>query len=229
MVLTDVSGKDHAITHDLNFHNNRYEVKQVITFKNPKAPLLGALRGSGPVPGDPATDAGVNGASSSKKRQSGANETQKRKKPDTKGIDMDKLAEGLQKLGEDDLLQVVQMVHDNKSEESWMRNDVDRKSFDPFYLAVWPLRVQDSYRPFTLVVRPRASRISPWKLPPESEPALALRALVECLLMHSTLQRANFMSISTHYPTTSLKCSGTSQTSESLQLLRCLDKRHWIT
>ena len=29
---------------------------------------------------------------------------------------MDRLAEGLQKLGEDDLLQVVQMVHDNKSE-----------------------------------------------------------------------------------------------------------------
>jgi transcription initiation factor TFIID/TFIIF subunit len=129
MVLTDVSGKDHAITHDLNFHNNRYEVKQVITFKNPKAPLLGALRGSGPVPGDTAADAGTNGAGSSKKRQSGANETQKRKKPDTKGIDMDKLAEGLQKLGEDDLLQVVQMVHDNKSEESWMRNDVDRKFF----------------------------------------------------------------------------------------------------
>ena len=44
---------------------------------------------------------------------------------------MDKLAEGLQKLGEDDLLQVVQMVHDNKSEESWMRNDVDRKSSNP--------------------------------------------------------------------------------------------------
>ena len=131
MVLTDVSGKDHAITQDLNFHNNRYEVKQVVTFKNPKAPLLGALRGSGPVPGDTAADAGVNGASSSKKRQSGANEAQKRKKPDTKGIDMDRLAEGLQKLGEDDLLQVVQMVHDNKSEESWMRNDVDRECFHP--------------------------------------------------------------------------------------------------
>jgi transcription initiation factor TFIID/TFIIF subunit len=44
-----------------------------------------------------------------------------------RGIDMDSLAEKLQKLGEDDLLQVVQMVHDNKSEDSWMRNDVDRK------------------------------------------------------------------------------------------------------
>ena len=44
-----------------------------------------------------------------------------------KNVDMDKLADGLQKLGEDDLLQVVQMVHDNKSEDSYTRNDVDRK------------------------------------------------------------------------------------------------------
>lgn len=41
-------------------------------------------------------------------------------------IDMDKLAENLQKLGEDDLLQVVQMVHDNKTAETYTKNDVDR-------------------------------------------------------------------------------------------------------
>jgi hypothetical protein len=41
---------------------------------------------------------------------------------------MDKLADGLQKLGEDDLLQVVQMVHDNKSPDSYTKNDVERKS-----------------------------------------------------------------------------------------------------
>lgn len=39
---------------------------------------------------------------------------------------MDKLADGLQKLGEDDLLQVVQMVHDNKAPDSYTKNDVDR-------------------------------------------------------------------------------------------------------
>lgn len=44
---------------------------------------------------------------------------------------MDKLAEGLQKLGEDDLLQVVQMVHDHKSDESWMRNDIERECKSP--------------------------------------------------------------------------------------------------
>ena len=44
-----------------------------------------------------------------------------------KQIDMDKLADGLQKLGEDDLLQVVQMVHDNKTSESYTKNDVERR------------------------------------------------------------------------------------------------------
>lgn len=40
---------------------------------------------------------------------------------------MEKLADGLQKLGEDDLLQVVQMVHDNKSSDSYTKNDIERK------------------------------------------------------------------------------------------------------
>jgi transcription initiation factor IIF auxiliary subunit len=41
---------------------------------------------------------------------------------------MDKLADGLQRLNEDDLLQVVQMVHDNKTAESYTKNDVERES-----------------------------------------------------------------------------------------------------
>lgn len=125
--LKDLSGKTHSIIHDLNFLSPRYETKHIINFKNPKGSLLEALRNSGPIPGE----AAANGAdASSKKRASevGTGGTQKKKKGgDGKAIDMDKLAEGLQKLGEDDLLQVVQMVHDNKSEESWMRNDVERK------------------------------------------------------------------------------------------------------
>ena len=38
---------------------------------------------------------------------------------------MEKLAEGLQKLGEEDLLNVVQMVHDNKTPETYTKNDVE--------------------------------------------------------------------------------------------------------
>jgi transcription initiation factor IIF auxiliary subunit len=41
---------------------------------------------------------------------------------------MEKLADGLQKLGEDDLLQVVTMIHDGKSQETYTRNDVESKS-----------------------------------------------------------------------------------------------------
>lgn len=44
-------------------------------------------------------------------------------------VDMDKLADSLQKLNEDDLLQVVQMVHDHKAPDSYTKNDIERESF----------------------------------------------------------------------------------------------------
>ena len=130
--MKDLSGKTHSIVHDLNFANARYETKQIIAFKNPKGAMLDALRNSGTIPGESAAINGADGTpAGGKKRTSeiggGGAATQKKKKGDSKAIDMDKLAEGLQKLGEDDLLQVVQMVHDNKSEDSWMRNDAERK------------------------------------------------------------------------------------------------------
>lgn len=129
IVLNDASGKSHTIIHDLNFQQAKYEVKHQLVLKNPKAgtELYNRLRNSGSVPGD------TNGDATAKKRGSeiGAGAAQKKKKGgDGKGgVDMDKLAEGLQKLGEDDLLQVVQMVHDNKSEDSWLRNDVEQGEF----------------------------------------------------------------------------------------------------
>jgi len=116
VVLTS-SDKDHHIPHDLNFQQPRYEALHTITFKNPKAALLDRLRESGPVPGDD-----VNGI---KKRDEGA----KKKKRIDKGIDMDRLADNLQRLGEDDLLQVVQMVHDNKAPDSYTKNDVEQGEF----------------------------------------------------------------------------------------------------
>ena len=38
---------------------------------------------------------------------------------------MDRLADNLQRLTEDDLLHVVQLVHENKSPDSYTKNDVD--------------------------------------------------------------------------------------------------------
>ena len=39
---------------------------------------------------------------------------------------MEKLADNLQRLSEDDLLQVVQLIHDNKSADTYTKNDVER-------------------------------------------------------------------------------------------------------
>lgn len=41
---------------------------------------------------------------------------------------MEKLADNLQRLGEEDLLQVVEMVHNNKTADTYTKNDVERKS-----------------------------------------------------------------------------------------------------
>ncbi|MCJ1247742.1 hypothetical protein MMC30_004957 [Trapelia coarctata] len=109
-------GQEQTITHDLNFQKERYETKHNLVFKNPKPALMERLRDSGPVPGD------ENG----KKR--GDESAKKKKRPD-KGVDMDKLAENLQRLQEDDLLQVVQMVHDHKTAESYTKNDIDAGEF----------------------------------------------------------------------------------------------------
>jgi transcription initiation factor IIF auxiliary subunit len=49
----------------------------------------------------------------------------KKKNRRDKNVDMEKLADGLQKLGEDDLLHVVTLVHDNKTSETYTKNDVE--------------------------------------------------------------------------------------------------------
>lgn len=66
-------------------------------------------------------------------------EKKKLKASASRGFDMDRLAEGLQKLGEDDLLQVVQMVHDHKDADSWMRNDVEGE-FERFWEGMMLMR-----------------------------------------------------------------------------------------
>jgi transcription initiation factor IIF auxiliary subunit len=46
-----------------------------------------------------------------------------------KPSDMDRLAQGLQKLQEDDLLQVVRIVTEHKTPEMYVKNDVDGNFF----------------------------------------------------------------------------------------------------
>ncbi|KAF2000961.1 hypothetical protein P154DRAFT_575664 [Amniculicola lignicola CBS 123094] len=119
IVLTAIQkGGDHSLEHDLNFQSERYEAKHTITFRNPKAELVALLNESGPA----AEANGLRGKADTTKKKGG----RKDKNPQ---VDMEKLADGLQKLSEDDLLQVVTMVHDNKTSETYTKNDVENGEF----------------------------------------------------------------------------------------------------
>ena len=122
---TSEKGGKTTLVNDLNFAQARYESKHTVTFKNPSQHLVALLRETGPVPGDENGGAGAGGAggAGSKKK-----DEKKRKRP---AVDMEKLADGLVKLDEEDLLQVVQMIHDNKAPDTYTKNDVERKSFFP--------------------------------------------------------------------------------------------------
>lgn len=85
------------------------------TFRNPKPELLALLAESG--------SAEANGMRNK--------DAAKKKSRKDKNVDMEKLADGLQKLGEDDLLHVVTMVHDNKTSETYTKNDVESKLSQP--------------------------------------------------------------------------------------------------
>ncbi|KAJ4305614.1 transcription factor TFIIF complex subunit Tfg3 [Kalmusia sp. IMI 367209] len=115
IVLTGAhKGGDHTLAHDLNFHAEKYEATHTVVFRNPKPDLQALLEQSG-------SDAnGVRGKGDAAKNN---------KKRRDKAVDMEKLADGLQKLNEDDLLQVVTMVHDNKTNETYTKNDVENGEF----------------------------------------------------------------------------------------------------
>lgn len=107
MFTTEKGGKT-TINHDLNFANPTYEVVHTVPFKNPSQALQQILRETGPLPSDEERKV--------KKADGG-----KKKKP----FDIEKMADGLIKLTEDDLLQVIQMIHDGKDDSTYIHNNVD--------------------------------------------------------------------------------------------------------
>jgi transcription initiation factor TFIID/TFIIF subunit len=113
LYTTEKGGKN-TVVHDLNFAKPTYENIHKVVFKNPSQALQQILRETGPLPSD---------------------EERKTKKADASGrskkraYDIEKIAEGLPKLGEDDLLQVIQMIHDGKSDNTYMQNNVDAGEF----------------------------------------------------------------------------------------------------
>lgn len=122
---------ERKIAHDLNFRQERYEIDHVLHCPLKSEKLRVLLAESGPVP---AVDASLG-----EKRKALATDSNKpkRAKPSgstigstTKGsVDLEKLAEGLTKLTEDDLLGVVQMVTDNRTPDMNIKNDVEEGEF----------------------------------------------------------------------------------------------------
>ena len=113
LYTTEKGGKQ-SIAHDLNFAAPQYENIHTITFRNPSQALQQILRETGPLPSD---------------------EERKLKKADggvgkkKKSYDVEKMADGLIKLNEDDLLQVIQMIHDNKDDNTYVQNNIDAGEF----------------------------------------------------------------------------------------------------
>jgi len=114
--FTSEKGGKQTLHHDLNFLKEEYPHDIEVRFKSANQNLINILRETGPVPGD------ENGA-----RKKGDGEKKRKKVAGT--VDMEKLAEGLVKLGEDDLLHVVQLIHDNKSEDTYTKNDIEQGEF----------------------------------------------------------------------------------------------------
>ncbi|KAF4420332.1 Transcription initiation factor TFIID subunit 14 [Colletotrichum fructicola] len=102
-----------SIQHDLNFAKNRYEAVHTVSFKNPSQALQQILRETGPLPSD----------DDRLKKKGGAG------KKGSQKYDYEKIAQALEKLEEDDLLRVIQIINDNKTADTYIKSDVDAGEF----------------------------------------------------------------------------------------------------
>ncbi|KAH7144441.1 hypothetical protein B0J13DRAFT_525820 [Dactylonectria estremocensis] len=98
------------IIQDLNFGKNKYEVVHNVTFKNPSQALQERLRETGPLPTDDDHRPKKKGVATKKSAQK---------------FDYEKIAEALEKLEEEDLLRVIQLINENKGPDTYIRSDVE--------------------------------------------------------------------------------------------------------
>lgn len=101
------------ITQDLNFLKEEYSSVYTVTFKNPSQALQERLRETGPLPNDEDRPK-KKGLASKKSAQK---------------FDYEKVAEALQRLEEEDLLKVIQMINEGKAPDTYIRSDIEGKSF----------------------------------------------------------------------------------------------------
>ena len=125
--LVGLPGKqgERKFNHDLNFLQEKYTVDHPILIPLKNAQLNKLLAESGPVPaeGDAKRKNESDAASKLKKLKSANGNATK------DSIDLEKLANGLTKLSEDDLIVIVQMVTDNRTSDMNIKNDVDNGEF----------------------------------------------------------------------------------------------------
>lgn len=100
------------IIQDLNFGKNKYEVVHNVTFKNPSQSLQERLRETGPLPTDDDHRPKKKGLAIKRSAQK---------------FDYEKIAEALEKLEEEDLLRVIQLINENKGPDTYIRSDVEGK------------------------------------------------------------------------------------------------------
>lgn len=133
--LVGLNGKlgERKFNHDLNFLQEKYIADHQISIPTNKSSILNKLlQESGPIPN--AEDAAASNKRKTGEEITNANNKQKKMKSSNgnsfKGsVDLEKLANGLTKLNEDDLIVIVQMVTDNKTNEMNIKNDIDNGEF----------------------------------------------------------------------------------------------------
>ena len=125
--FTTEKGGKQTLVHDLNFAKPTYENVHAIQFKNPSQALQAILRETGPLPSDEDRKA-------RKTQEAGPGKKKK-------AFDVEKMAEAIQKLGEDDLMHIIQLIHDHKSDDTYIINNVDGKSvpYRPAFTVLSPL------------------------------------------------------------------------------------------
>lgn len=116
------NGGDVSASYDLHFRSPESFQDVPVNFPN-KPEIAAELEKSAP--------AGQTQANPPEKRPAGGSES-KAKKPKVtiKGaVDLERLSNGLEQLGEQDVLSIVQMISDNKTPEIYVKNDVDAGEF----------------------------------------------------------------------------------------------------
>lgn len=103
-----------TVAHDLNFQSNHYVVEHTVSFKNPSQSLQQILRETGSLPTD-----------EDRVKRKGAAVPKKA----SQKYDYEKLADGLARLEEADLLHVIQMITDQRTDSMYIKTDVDSGEF----------------------------------------------------------------------------------------------------